>query len=33
MNLGGDMAYIRKWCTTHDTTERLDKDLSEIPPM
>lgn len=28
-----DMAYIRKWCATHGTTERLEKALSEIPPM
>jgi hypothetical protein len=28
-----DMAYIQKWCATHGTTERLDKALSEIPPM
>lgn len=33
MNLGVDMTYIRKWCATHGTTERLDKALSEIPPM
>ena len=33
MNLDYDMAYIRKWCATHGTTERLEKALSEIPPM
>jgi hypothetical protein len=28
-----DMAYIRNWCATHGTTERLEKALAEIPPM
>jgi hypothetical protein len=28
-----DLAYIRQWCATHGTTERLDKALSDIPPM
>lgn len=28
-----DMAYIENWCAIHGTKERLDKVLSEIPPM
>lgn len=33
MNLEFDMDYIGKWCALHGTTERLEKALSEIPPM
>jgi len=28
-----DMEYIRRWCVEHETTERLDAALAEIPPM
>lgn len=28
-----DMTYIEKWCDLHGTRERLQKALSEIPPL
>ena len=28
-----DMAYIRSWCTTHDTTRRLEDILASLPPL
>lgn len=28
-----DMPYIENWCTIHGTKDRLNKALSEIPPM
>ena len=28
-----DMGYVERWCATHGTTERLQKALSEIPPL
>lgn len=28
-----DMEYIRHWCATHGTTERLENALAEIPPL
>lgn len=28
-----DMAYIRRWCATHGTIERLEASLAGIPPL
>lgn len=28
-----DMAYIRMWCSTHDTTQRLETILESLPPI
>ena len=28
-----DMAYIRRWCAAHGTTERLEAALAGIPPL